>query len=144
MMADREVLWTSRTRSDPRIGGVAVTVACGFHLLLVLLLIPNEVRNESKERTVERFGYRGPLRYERLIRVRLLPTGEPFRGAPATLMGELTPLTETEFRGKVVPTAPRPPRARPGEQGLNLTAAVGDDPIARHRTLYGDLPTVQS
>ena len=144
MKADREVLWTSRLRSDPRIGGVAVTVACAFHLLLVLLLIPHEMRNESRERTAERFGYRGPLRYDRLIRVRLLPTGEPVRGAPATLMGAVTTIPEAEFRGKVLPATPLPPRKRPGAQGPNLASAVGEDPIARLRTLYGDLPTVQS
>ncbi len=144
MMADQEVLWSSRLRSDPRIGGVAVTVACALHLLLVLVLIPRDMREETREQTAERFGYRGPVRYERLIRVRLLPSGEPERGAPATLMGVLTELPEVEFRGKVVPASPLPPKARPGTHGRSPVLSTGEDPIARLRTLYGDLPTVQS
>lgn len=144
MKADQEPVWTSRLRSDPRIGGVAVSVACAFHVLLVLLLIPHDVRHESREQTAERFGYRGPLRYDRVIRVRLLPNGDPQRGAPATLMGALAETPEAEFSGKVVPARPRPPRARPGTRGTSPVLSTGDDPIARLRTLYGDLPTVQS
>ena len=144
MKAQDDVIWTSRVRSDPRVTGVALGIACALHLLAVLLLIPRDVRDETREQTAQRFGYRGPLRYERLIRVRLLPTGEPVRGAPATLMGELTSLPEEEFRGKVAPAAPRAPKGNPGAQGTSPVLSTGTDPIARLRTLYGDLPTVQS
>ena len=144
MKADHEVLWTSRLRSDPRVGGVSVAIACALHLLAVLLFIPRDMRDETSEQTAERFGYRGPLRYERLIRVRLLPTGEPVRGAAATLMGEVTSLPEDEFRGKLVPAAPQRPKGRPGMRGSSMVVSTGEDPIARLRTLYGDLPTVQS
>jgi TonB family protein len=144
MKVDDEVVWTSRLRSDPRVGGVALSIACALHLLAVLLFIPRDVRDETREETAARFGYRGPLRYERLIRVRLLPTGEPVRGAPATLMGELTSLPEEEFRGKVVPAAPQRPKGEPGARGTSTAQAEGQDPVARLRTRYGDLPTVQS
>jgi len=144
MKADEEVIWTSRLRSDPRVGAVSVSIACALHILAVAILIPHELRHESREQTAARFGYRGPVAYERLIRVRLLQTGAPVRGAPATLMGAVTPLAEEKFVGKVVAADPVRQKARPGTHGTSPVVSTGDDPIARLRTLYGDLPTVQS
>jgi TonB family protein len=136
--------WTSRMQSDPVAGGLSVGIACLVHILLVLLLVPPPLRHESREETAQRFGYRGPPRYERLIRVRLLPSGEPVRGAPATLMGAVAPEVERPFQGKVAPVAALPQRERPGAAGTSPVAIPGDDPVARLRSIYGDLPTVQS
>ncbi len=136
--------WSSRLRGDPRVGGVSVAVACAIHLVLVFLLIPAELRHESREDTARRFGYRGPPNQERLIRVRLVDTGEPVRGAPATLLGGVAVEREAEFRGKVAPVLERARRERPGAGGQELRLSSGDDPVARLRAIYGNLPTVQS
>lgn len=136
--------WTSRMQSDPVAGGFSVGVACLLHILLVLVLVPPSMRHESREETAQRFGYRGPPQYERLIRVRLLPSGEPVRGAPATLIGAVAPEAERKFEGKVAPVVAVPKKEKPGATGTSPVAAIGDDPIARLRSTYGDLPTVQS
>jgi TonB family protein len=137
--------WKSRLTSDPKVGGVAVAIACLLNLALVFLLIPAEIRRETRAETARRFGYRGPPNYERLIRVRLLTTGEPVRGAPATLIGAIARETERPFEGKVGPLVERRVRAeRPGAAGTSPLAATGDDPVARLRAIYGNLPTVQS
>lgn len=136
--------WKSRLTSDPRVGGIAVFIACALHVALVFLLIPAEIRRESREDTARRFGYRGPPNDERLIRVRLLETGDPVRGAPATLLGAIAKESERPFEGKVAPVVERAPRERPGATGKDPALAVGEDPVARLRTRYGNLPTVQS
>src|SRR5512145_2642473 len=100
--------WRSRLRSDPKVGGIAIAFACAIHLVLVVLLIPHEIRKESREETARRFGYRGEPSEERVIRVRLLPSGEPVRGAPATLMGAIAPEVERRFEGKVAPVVSVP------------------------------------
>src|SRR5262245_49458791 len=139
-----EEQWQSRLKSDPKVGGVAIALACLIHLVLVLVLIPEQLRNESREETARRFGYRGEPNEERLIRVRLLPSGDPVRGAPATLMGSVAPETERKFQGKVAPVVAEPKKEQPGAAGTNEVPSLGDDPIARLRALHGDLPTVQS
>jgi periplasmic protein TonB len=136
--------WRSRLTADPKTGGIAVAIACALHFALVFILIPPQLRHESREDTARRFGYRGPRNEERLIRVRLLPSGDPVRGAPATLMGTVTPEPERPFEGKVAPTPAEPVKEKPGEGGLSPVIARGDDPMARLRALHGDLPTVQS
>jgi protein TonB len=137
--------WRSRLKSDPKTGGIAIAIACAFHFVLVFVLIPSEIRHESREDTARRFGYRGPENQERLIRVRLLPSGDPVRGAPATLMGAVvTPQVERPFRGKVAPVATDPPQEAPRATGPKPVLSVGEDPVARLRAAYGDLPTVQS
>src|SRR5262245_31341701 len=139
-----EEQWQSRLKSDPKVGGVAIALACLLHLVLVLVLIPEDIRHESREETARRFGYRGPPNEERLIRVRLLPSGDPVRGAPATLMGAVAPEMEKPFQGKVAPVVAEPKKEKPGATGTSVVPSVGDDPIARLRALHGDLPTVQS
>ena len=134
----------SRMTSDPRTGGIAVAIACAVHFALVFVLIPLPIRKESREDTARRFGYRGPQNEERLIRVRLLPSGDPVRGAPATLMGALATEVERPFAGKAAPVRTEPRREKPGAEGRKPVLAEGDDPVARLRATYGDLPTVQS
>jgi TonB family protein len=136
--------WQSRLTSDPKTGGVAIAIACVIHFALVFILIPPEIRRESREDTARRFGYRGPQNEERLIRVRLLPSGDPVRGAPATLLGAVAPEIERRFEGKVAPVTVVPKREKPGATGTNRVVSLGDDPVARLRALHGDFPTVQS
>ncbi|MEO6463266.1 MAG: TonB family protein [Candidatus Eisenbacteria bacterium] len=139
-----EVPWRSRLTSDPKTGGVAIAIACALHFALVFILIPHEIRRESREDTARRFGHRGPANEERLIRVRLLPSGDPVRGAPATLMGAVAPEVVRRFEGKLAPVVAVPRREKPGATGTNRVVSLGDDPVARLRALHGDHPTVQS
>ncbi len=134
----------SRLTSDPKTGGVAIAIACALHYALVFILIPQHIRQESREDTARRFGYQGPENEERLIRVRLLPSGDPVRGAPATLMGAVAPQVDRPLAGKVAPVAVVPRREKPGASGTNPVISLGDDPVARLRALHGDYPTVQS
>lgn len=136
--------WRSRLTSDPKSGGVAIAIACAIHFALVFLLIPPDIRRESREDTARRFGHRGPENEERLIRVRLLPSGDPVRGAPATLLGAVAPEVERRFEGKVAPVVAVPLRPKPGASGKNPVVSLGDDPVARLRALHGNYATVQS
>lgn len=136
--------WQSRLAADPRDGGVAFAVACALHVLLLFLIFPAEIRRESREESARRFGYRGPPNYERLIRVKLVDTGEPVRGAPATLIGEIARDPERPFEGKIAPMLERARHAREGDAGVSPIRSDGEDPVARLRAVYGDLPTVQS
>jgi TonB family protein len=139
-----EERWRSRLTSDPKTGGLAIAVACALHFALVFLLIPSSIRNETREETARRFGYRGTPNQERLIRVRLLPTGDPVRGAPATLMGAVAPQVERRFEGKVAPVVVVPRKQEAGSRGTSVRPSLGEDPVARLRAMHGDLPTVQS
>jgi TonB family protein len=136
--------WRSRLTSDPRDGGVAVGIACALHILLLFALFPAEFRHESREDTARRFGYRGPPNYERLIRVRLLNSGDPVRGAPAQLIGAVASEPDREFAGKVAPLLARARREPKGNAGVRPVYSEGEDPVARLRSTYGNLPTVQS
>jgi TonB family protein len=137
--------WRSRMTSDPKTGGVAIAIACVIHFALVFILIPSDMRHESREDTARRFGYSGPENEERVIRVRLLPNGDPARGVPAMLMGEVAPEVERRFEGKVRPVRAVPKQQeKPSATGTNRVVSLGDDPVARLRALHGDFPTVQS
>lgn len=136
--------WRSRLNADPGVTGIAVAIACALHVLLVFLIFPPEMRRETRDDTARRFGYRGPPNYERLIRVRLLNSGEPVRGAPASLIGAIASDPERPFEGKLTPIPERVRRATAGEAGVSPIRTDGDDPVARLRAIYGDLPTVQS
>jgi TonB family protein len=136
--------WRSRLRSDPRDGGLAFAFACALHVALLFALFPAEFRHESREDTARRFGYRGPPNYERLIRVRLINSGDPVRGAPAQLIGAVAAETERPFEGKVAPLLARARRESKGNDSIRPVYSEGEDPVARLRSTYGDLPTVQS
>ena len=136
--------YRSRMRSDPTAGAVGIGVACLLHLALVFILIPPDMRHESREDTAHRFGYRGPTESERIIRVQFLPSGEAIPVAPRRLIGEIAPLTSRPFRGAVQPAPEvRGTRLR-GARGNEPRPSVGDDPLGLLRTRYGALPTVRS
>ena len=136
--------WRSRLNADPGVTGIAVAIACALHVLLLFVIFPPELRHESRDDTARRFGYRGPPNYERLIRVRLLNSGDPVRGAPALLIGAIASDPERPFEGKLTPIPERARRATAGAAGTRPIMAEGDNPVARLRAIYGDLPTVQS
>jgi TonB family protein len=136
--------YRTRMRNDPTAGAVGVSIACALHLALVFILIPPDMRHESRDETARRFGYRGPTETERVIRVNLLPTGEAVPVAPRQLIGEIAPLSDRPFSGSVLPTPDvRGTRVR-GARGSEPKPSIGDDPLGLLRTRYGALPTVQS
>ena len=93
----------SRMQADPTAAAVGLSVACALHLALVFILIPPDMRHESRDDTARRFGYRGPTETERVIRVQLLPSGEAVPVAPRQLIGEIAPLETRPFQGSVEP-----------------------------------------
>jgi TonB family protein len=114
-------------------------------LVLSWILVPPAMRGETTEETVQRFGYRGPTRYDRMIQLRYLPEGSPTPGAHRTLMGAIAALPDRPFNGSVVPRDEmRVQRKLRGAGGSSPVASEGEDAVARLRTRYGNLPTVQS
>jgi TonB family protein len=137
-------VYRSRMRADPTAAGVGVFVACALHLAILFILIPPEMRNETREQTARRFGFRGPANNERVIRVQLLPTGVAPPAAPRTLIGEIAPQSTRPFQGAVLPTPELRGKRVRGARGSADRQEVGDDPLNLLRTRHGFLPTVQS
>jgi len=134
----------SRLEPDLRVDGIAVAAACALHLLLVFLLVPADMRNESPERTSMRFALAGPTQYGE-IRVHLVPMGEGGGIGPHRLMGAISTPTRDEFNGKVAAAAHRAVRQRSrGEAGESLIHSVEGDALERLRLLHGYLPTAQT
>jgi TonB family protein len=132
----------SRLQPDPVAGAIAVGSACVLHLAALLLFIPAPVRNETREQTAMRFGYKGPTKYERVIRVRLLE-GEIERVAKRQLMGNVRAHADRPFEGTVVP-AERRGRLKPGAGGESTVPSLGEEILGKLRLRRGSLPTVQS
>jgi TonB family protein len=142
MSPAREV-YVSRLNGDPRVGAVAVGLACLFNLALAYILIPAEMRRESDMKTAMRFAYAGKIRYDE-IRVALDPSYLSDGSGRRTLLGAITAVNDAQFRGKVTPVIQKE-RNRPlGQQGTSPIAAPGLDPMERLRLLYGNLPTALS
>lgn len=136
--------YRTRLRSDPKTGGIAIAIACLIHVALVFILIPPDMRKESREETAHRFGYRGPTETEREIRVQFLPNGVAVPIRPRLLIGEIAPLASRPFQGAVTPAPEvRGTRLR-GARGNEPQPSIGDDPLGLLRTRYGALPTVRS
>ncbi len=132
----------SRLTPDPVAGAISVGVACLLHLALLAILLPPEIRNETREQTAMRFGYRGPTQFDRLIRVRLLE-GEFESAARRKLMGSIKAQSDRPFEGKVVP-AERKGRSKPGGGGESPQPSLGEEILGKLRLKRGSLPTVHS
>jgi len=134
----------SRLAPDLTVDGIAVLIACAFHLVLTLLLVPVSMRHESSERTAARFALPGPTQYGE-IRVRLVPLGDAGGIGPHRLMGAVADPTNAEFKGKVVAATRRAaPRRNKGEGGESIVTSTEGDALQRLRELHGYLPTAQT
>lgn len=132
----------SRANGDPATDGIALAVASAFYLVLVFVLVPHDLRNESAARTAMRFAMPGPTHYDE-IRVVIVPYGDPGAAAPRRLMGDIRASTNAKFSGKVKEAANVPPKTK-GQGGLNELPSVGMDAVERLRLLHGNLPTAQT
>ena len=134
----------SRLAPDLRVDGIAVLIACAFHLLLTFLLLPAAMRHESSARTAARFALPGPTQYGE-IRVRLVPLGDGGGIGPHRLMGAVADPTNAEFKGKVVAATHRTaPQRKKGEGGESIVTSTEGDALQRLRELHGYLPTAQT
>jgi TonB family protein len=141
-MNDRSAEYHSRLDSDPKTTGFAILLACLLTYLGTLLLFPPSRRSESIEEAVLRFGYPGPTRYSREIRVRLTQEG-PSPSPPNRILGGIRRVPNVPQGAEGTPAPPRSRRARsrqvPDLSGLSRDGTTGS--LLRHRF---DLPTVQS
>lgn len=142
-MGEPTETFRSRRQPDPLAGAIAVGAACAIHLALLALFLPPQMRNETREQTAHRFGYKGPTQFERYIRIRLL-TGEFEPAARRTLMGHVAARPDRPFSGSVVPVTERRPRQKPGAGGGSITPSLGEEILGKIRMRRGALPTVQS
>jgi TonB family protein len=134
----------SRLAPDLRVDGIAVLLACAFHLLLAFLLVPASMRHETSERTAARFALPGPTQYGE-IRVKLVPLGDAGGIGPHRLMGAVKDPSDLEFKGKVVAASHRAsPRRDKGEGGESIVTSTEGDALQRLRELHGYLPTAQT
>src|SRR5689334_5483465 len=132
----------SRLDDDNATDAIALGVACLFYLVLVFVLVPHDLRNESAARTAMRFAMQGPTQYDE-IRVVIVPYGDPGAAAPRRLMGDVRASTNAKFNGKVKPASTTPPKVK-GQGGINELPSVGMDAVERLRLLHGNLPTAQT
>jgi len=133
----------TRLGGDPRIDGIAVAGACLFYLVLVLVLVSPDMRNESATQAAMRFATRGPTHYDE-IRVTVVPYGDPGAAAPRQLMGDVHAMSDARFNGKVAQARRVAPRHQPGQAGESVLPSTGIDAIERLRMLHGNLPTAQT
>jgi TonB family protein len=123
--------------------GYSLLMACAISVALTLLLFPPALRHQRLDEIALRFGYPGPTRYEREIRVRLTGEGVAIP-AQNRLLGNLLRVPDATPGPAGRPTPPgsvRGPRGA-GPSGLG---GLGYDELtttSRHRRF--DLPTVQS
>jgi TonB family protein len=133
----------SRLESDLRVDGIAVAAACLFHVVLVFLLVPQAMRQENPTRTAMRFASRGPTHSDE-IRVLIIPYGDPGASAQRRLMGDVKPIDEQHFRGKVVEARQASAHRQRGQGGESPVPSTGFDALERLRLLHGNLPTAQT
>lgn len=142
-MGAARITFHSRLGGDPKVDGIALASACAFYLLLVLVLVPNEMRTESPAETAMRFASKGPTRYDE-IRVVIIPYGDPGAAAPRRLMGNVQAHSDARFEGKVEEVQRVAPNRRRGQAGESFVPSTGIDAIDRLRLLHGNLPTAQT
>src|SRR5262245_40449107 len=141
-MSKRTAEYHSRLDGDPATMGLAVLLSCLLSCLITYLVFPPHTRKQNLEELMLRFGYPGPTRYEREIRVRLTdqaPT-DPGRNR---LVGGLERTEEHKVAGQPVAVNDMRRKGRkrefPGLAGLTESGAE-----AAHRLRHLNLPTVQS
>jgi len=141
-MRDRTSEYHSRLDSDPRTTGVSIALACLLTYLATLLVFPPSRHSESIEEAILRFGYPGPTRYSREIRVRLTREGLA-PSPPNRILGGIRKVPDQPQGAEGTPAPPksRHPSSRqsPDLAGLSREGTIGS--LLRHRF---DLPTVQS
>lgn len=137
------ITFHSRLGGDPGVDGIALAAACAFYLLLVVMLVPHELRTETAARTAMRFASKGPTRYDE-IRVVIVPYGDPGAAAPRRLMGNVEAHSDARFEGKVLEVRKVAANRRRGQAGESFVPSTGIDAIDRLRLLHGNLPTAQT
>jgi len=133
----------SRLESDLRVDGIAVAVACLFHLLVVFILVSPAMRHEAAVRTAMRFAVKGPTQYDE-IRVIVIPYGDPGASAPRRLMGSVDAMSDARFQGKVAAAQRLEDRRQRGQEGESVVPSTGFDALERLRLVHGNLPTAQT
>ena len=135
--------YRSRLKGDLATDGIAIGSACLFYLLLVIAVVPHDMRNESAARTAMRFAAPGPTHYDE-IRVVVVPYGDPGAAAPRRLMGNIEASSDARFQGKVKEAHRVAKERRRGQAGTSDVPSLGMDAIERLRLLHGNLPTAQT
>ncbi len=124
--------------------GYSLLLACAITVAITLIIFPPSVQHQTLDELTMRFGYPGPTRYEREIRVRL--TGGAIETPPARnrMLGNLVRVPPVTTGAVGPPTLPGSRHGSRTSGPSGLGGESNDDLISALRHRRYDLPTVQS